>query len=52
MESRPLSRDKRWVVEKIIKAEVRTADKGVAEIVAEPAEAVVTAGEAPAEAQS
>ena len=29
VESRPLSRDKRWVVESIIKREIRTADAGV-----------------------
>lgn len=29
VESRPLSRDKRWVVETIIKRETRTADAGV-----------------------
>jgi small subunit ribosomal protein S17 len=29
VESRPLSRDKRWVVESIVKREIRTADKGV-----------------------
>jgi small subunit ribosomal protein S17 len=52
VESRPLSRDKRWVVEKIIKAEVRTADAGVASIVTEPAEADVVPGDAPAEVQS
>ncbi|SRR5258708_1894313 len=32
VESRPLSRDKRWVVEAIIKRETRTADKGVDEV--------------------
>ena len=32
VESRPLSRDKRWVVENVIKKEIRTADAGVAEI--------------------
>ena len=52
VESRPLSRDKRWVVESIVKHEARTADKGVAEIVAEPVEAGVITGEAPVEAQS
>ena len=31
VESRPLSRDKRWVVENVIKREVRTADQGVGE---------------------
>jgi small subunit ribosomal protein S17 len=29
VESRPLSRNKRWVVEAIVKREVRTADSGV-----------------------
>lgn len=29
VESRPLSRDKRWVVEAIIKRETKTADSGV-----------------------
>ena len=29
VESRPLSRDKRWVVESVIKREIRTADSGV-----------------------
>jgi small subunit ribosomal protein S17 len=32
VESRPLSRDKRWVVESIIKKEIRTADTGVADL--------------------
>ena len=32
MESRPLSRDKRWVVESVIKKEIRTADTGVADL--------------------
>jgi small subunit ribosomal protein S17 len=32
VESRPLSRDKRWVVESIIKKEIRTADAGVADL--------------------
>jgi len=32
VETRPLSRDKRWVVENVIKKEIRTADAGVAEI--------------------
>jgi small subunit ribosomal protein S17 len=53
VESRPLSRDKRWVVESIIKHEIRTADSGVAEIVAEPLEMNdQVADESPAEAQS
>jgi small subunit ribosomal protein S17 len=29
VESRPLSREKRWVVETIVKKEIRTADSGV-----------------------
>lgn len=37
VESRPLSKRKRWVVEKIIKHEIRTADKGVPETVIEVA---------------
>jgi small subunit ribosomal protein S17 len=32
VESRPLSRDKRWVVENIVKRETRTADTGVADL--------------------
>jgi small subunit ribosomal protein S17 len=32
VESRPLSRDKRWVVESVIKKEIRTADTGVADL--------------------
>jgi len=32
VESRPLSRDKRWVVESVIKRETRTADAGVESI--------------------
>jgi len=32
VESRPLSRDKRWVVESVIKREIRTADAGVESI--------------------
>jgi small subunit ribosomal protein S17 len=53
VESRPLSRDKRWVVELIVKHEIRTADAGVAEIVAEPAveESEPVAAEPPVEAQ-
>jgi small subunit ribosomal protein S17 len=31
VESRPLSRDKRWVVESVIKRESRIADQGVGE---------------------
>ena len=32
VESRPLSRDKLWVVESVIKKEIRTADTGVADL--------------------
>ena len=32
VESRPLSRDKRWVVESVLKKEIRTADTGVADL--------------------
>src|SRR5215475_9270984 len=32
VESRPLSRDKRWVVESVIKKEIRTADTAVADL--------------------
>ncbi|GJQ52321.1 MAG: 30S ribosomal protein S17 [Anaerolineales bacterium] len=32
VESKPLSRDKRWVVESIVKRETRTADEGVADL--------------------
>jgi len=31
VESRPLSREKRWAVESVVKREVRTADQGVGE---------------------
>jgi small subunit ribosomal protein S17 len=50
VESRPLSRDKRWVVESITKHEIRTADKGVTEVAIAPEETPMV-GEAPAEAQ-
>ena len=32
VESRPISRDKHWVVENIVKREIRTADTGVADL--------------------
>ena len=35
VESRPISRDKSWVVEKIVRHETRTEDAGVAELVVE-----------------
>ena len=31
VETRPLSRDKRWAVESVLKREIRTADQGVGE---------------------
>ncbi len=53
VESRPLSRDKRWVVESIVKHEIRTADLGLVEIVEETADAGVSVpAEPPVEAQS
>ena len=49
VESRPLSRDKRWVVETIIKRETRTADTVLTDsVVTEPPADVVA--ETPAEA--
>ena len=35
VESRPMSRDKRWVVESVLKKEIRTADTGVADLATE-----------------
>ena len=32
VESRPLSRDKHWVVESVVKREIRTADSGVPDL--------------------
>ena len=32
VESHPISRDKHWVVENIVKREIRTADTGVADL--------------------
>jgi small subunit ribosomal protein S17 len=46
VESRPLSKDKRWVVEAILKHEIRTADAGVPEVAVEPAVPAEPAGEA------
>jgi small subunit ribosomal protein S17 len=52
VESRPLSRDKRWVVESIMKHEIRTADSGLEEIAPElPESSQDVAGEPPVEAQ-
>ena len=36
VESRPISRDKRWVVETVLKRETRTSDTGVVETEIEP----------------
>ena len=38
VESRPLSRDKRWVVESVLRKEIRTADTGVADLKVETIE--------------
>ena len=32
VESQPISRDKRWVVEKVVRREIRTEDAGVANL--------------------
>jgi len=32
VESRPISKDKHWVVEKVVKQEIRTEDSGVASL--------------------
>jgi small subunit ribosomal protein S17 len=50
VESRPLSRDKRWVVETVLRREIRTADAGVAAVASadlpvETEESVAPAGE-------
>jgi small subunit ribosomal protein S17 len=46
VESRPLSRDKRWVVESIMKKEIRTADSGVADLKVETVEETEPTAEA------
>src|SRR5512140_962851 len=51
VESRPISRDKRWVVESIIKREIRTADKGLADVATSPEESTPEITESPVEAQ-
>ncbi|HEX5807433.1 MAG TPA: 30S ribosomal protein S17 [Anaerolineales bacterium] len=38
IEARPLSRDKRWVVESVVQKEIRTADTGVADLKVETVE--------------
>ena len=51
VESRPISRDKRWVVESIIKHEIRTADINAMEIAMAPEVTAPEVGESPVEAQ-
>jgi len=52
VESRPLSRDKRWVVESIVKHEIRTEDVGVVDaIVPEIVTTEATATETSVEVQ-
>jgi small subunit ribosomal protein S17 len=51
VESRPISRDKRWVVESIIKHETRTADSGIAEVTTAPELVYPEVGETLEEAQ-
>jgi len=51
VESRPISKDKRWVVESIIKRETRTSDTGVAADVIEPEPIAEPIAEPNAEAQ-
>jgi small subunit ribosomal protein S17 len=52
VESRPLSRDKRWVVETVLKREIRTADPGVDAIAAADVRIETPAeDETPAESQ-
>jgi small subunit ribosomal protein S17 len=48
VESRPLSREKRWVVESVIKREIRTADAGIEAV----ASADVHLDETPAEGET
>jgi small subunit ribosomal protein S17 len=51
VESRPISRDKRWVVESIIKHEIRTADIDVVEVNTAPELAASEGGESLTEVQ-
>jgi small subunit ribosomal protein S17 len=51
LESRPISRDKRWVVESIIKREIRTADIGVTEVAMAPEVITPEVDKFPVEAQ-
>src|SRR5512135_3532150 len=54
VESRPLSRDKRWVVESVIKKEIRTADAGIAAVASADVhlDETPSASETPEESQS
>ncbi len=52
VESRPISKDKRWVVETIVKREVRSADTGVAETLAAVEPPAAPAPAAPAEPEA
>jgi small subunit ribosomal protein S17 len=51
VESRPISRDKRWVVESILKREIRTADTNVVEVAMAPEVATPAVEEATVESQ-
>ena len=51
VESRPLSRDKRWVVETVLRREIRTADAGVAAVASADLPAEIEESVAPAEEQ-
>jgi small subunit ribosomal protein S17 len=42
VETRPLSRQKRWVVEAVVKRETRTADKGVEDVASADIPAEIT----------
>jgi hypothetical protein len=44
VESRPLSRDKSWVVEMVVKREIRTADAGVEAVAAADVDAATLTG--------
>jgi small subunit ribosomal protein S17 len=52
VESRPMSKDKRWVVETIIKHEIRTADTGLTELANESEEPAASPSDAATEAQN
>jgi small subunit ribosomal protein S17 len=52
VESRPLSRDKRWVVEEVLHRETRTADLGVESVASADLEVETESAEAAAPAPS